>query len=149
MFRKIMLAAAVASAFALTGCITVDPNEKSVLQGGTSITATIDNPVTSQNPYQARLTLNLAVTAANRWSAYCWRRPYEQIMADPIAKPICQNRRSVRTALLAAGEKADRLIKRASDFVRANPKVSAVGLVDDAWAAVNEFRSQIPALPAS
>lgn len=149
MFRKIMLAAAVASAFALSGCITADPNQKSVLQGGTSITAKIANPVTSQNPYQARLSLNLGLKAANRWASYCWRRPYEQIMADPIAKPICQNRGTVRASLFAAGEKADRLIKKATDFVRANPQVSAVGLVDDAWAAVNGFRSQIPALPAN
>jgi hypothetical protein len=149
MFRKIMLAAALASSFVLSGCITTDPNAKSILQGGPSITAKIDNPITSQNPYQARLSLNLAVKAANRWASYCWRRPYTQIMADPIASPICQNRRSVRTSLLATGEKADRLIKRASDFVRDNPKVSAVSLIDDAWAAVNEFRGQIPALPAN
>lgn len=145
--RLLALSLLTAMAFSLAGCLTLDPNQKSVLQGGSSLTASIINPVTSRSPYQARLALNVAAKAANGWARYCWARPYAMLMADPVAKPICQNRRPVRRALLAAGEKADHAIKKAQDFVRANPTVSAVGLIDDAWAAVNDFRSQIPATP--
>lgn len=137
-------------ALSLAGCITLDPVGKSILQGGNSITAPVLVPqAVTKSPYQARLSLNIGVKAANRWSKYCWALPYEKIVADPLAGPICQDRRPVRRALVDAADKADKAIKKASDFIRANPTVSAVSLVNDAWAAVDDYRSKIPMLPSN
>lgn len=60
--------AVVAVALALAGCGTFDPNSKSLLQGGPSLTATIDNPVTREQQAKIEVSYQLAADGVLAYS---------------------------------------------------------------------------------
>lgn len=122
-------------ALALAGCQAAS-NVQNFLSAATT---TITNPVTTSNVYQAELAFNISVKAANKWAAYCWSQPYVKLMADPVAAVACKNRRTTRRALSAAGDKAQAAIKVAQTFIKNNPTISPLKVVDDAWSAVNSY----------
>lgn len=60
--------AIVAVTLALSGCGTFDPTGRSVLQGGTSLTATIDNPVTREQQAKIEVSYQLAADGVLAYS---------------------------------------------------------------------------------
>jgi hypothetical protein len=134
---------AVIGALALGGCETT----KSVLAGGSSLIATIDDPATTTDIYRLKNAYAAADTLVVHYRTYCWARPYTAIIADPVAQPVCQNRRAVVRKAQSAKAVASAAIQKADNFVRDNPKLSAVSLVNAAWSAVSGFQSAVPAVP--
>ena len=78
------------------------------------------------------------------YRAYCWSRPYRVLMADPVAKPICEKLRPVVRAIQRAAVKAGSAIRSADNFVRNNPTVNAAAAISAAWAAVRRFQNAVP-----
>lgn len=138
--RKMILAAAMA--LALAGCDLTT----SVLQGGGSLTATVQNPVGSVDIYRVKQGYAAAMELVLDYRRYCWARPYAVLMADEFAKPICRHRRQVVRTAQSARVKAATSIKVADDFVRANPTLSAVSVLGAAWNAVSAFQASVPAV---
>lgn len=111
------------------------------------IGATITNPVTSIDIYRARNVYGATIELAVKWRRYCFARPYKSLMADPVAKPICTNRRERLRNIQVADDKAFDALTKAEVFVRNNPTLSVSTVVNEAWAAVSLFQGLIPALP--
>jgi hypothetical protein len=140
MFRKIMLAAAVASAFALAGCQTTD-NITNVI---TTATSTFTNPVGKVDVYRVKNVYLATLKLANAWREYCWSKPYSAIVADPVMRPACQNRRATVRALQTANRNAAAGLRSAETFIRDNPSGNAVTYITAAWKAVNDFKNAVP-----
>lgn len=139
----------LALALSLGGCITLDPGGVSIFKGGTSITAPIVNPATPVTIYQVKSVYATALDLANGYRSYCYARPYATLMADQIAGPICKNRRNIVTKLQAADDQASSAIAKASAFIAANPTLSAVSVIQSAYAAVTNFQGVINTSAAS
>jgi len=104
-------------------------------------TSTITNPVQEVNIYQVKTGYAAVLEVAASYRDYCWSRPFAALMADPIAKPICEHRRSIMRAIDKADDHAFDAITRAETFIRNNPTINAVSVVREAWAAVQDFQS--------
>lgn len=126
---------------ALGGCAA---EQKSVLAGGSSITATVANPVGPVDLYRAKNVYSATLKLAVSYREFCWSKPYAALVADPITRPVCQDRRKVVRAMQAADTKANAAIKTAENFVRRNPTLSAVSVVGAAWQAVTDFQAAVP-----
>jgi hypothetical protein len=139
--RRINIAAAlVAVSLALSGCAGTRVGE--VIQFAT---ASVANPVTSTNIYQAENAYAAALTLADEWRTYCWARPYRVLLADPIAKQVCWRRRPVLRNILNYGPKARTALAQAKAFVRDHPTLDASLMIRAAIAAVAKFREVVPA----
>lgn len=145
--------AILAVALSLGGCANLgglfDSSGASILKGGTSLTATITNPVTPVTIYQVKSVYAAALDIANGYRDYCYARPYATLMQDQIAGPVCKSRRSIITKLQAADDRASDAIAKADDFIKRNPTVSAVSVIREAWAAVTNFQGVINTSAAS
>lgn len=108
-------------------------------------TTTVTNPVKPVNIYQVKTAYKAALGIAVDYREYCYARSYKSLMADPIAKPICQNRRGIIRSAQAAQVRARSAIDKADAFVKANPTVGASAIVTAAWDAVKDFQLSIPA----
>ncbi len=153
MKRLLNLFAVAALALALGGCLSFDSRDTSVLRGGTSVTAPIVNPAKPVNIYQVKLLLATAEDAANEYRGYCYPTApfvsYADIMKDQIKGAICARRRAIVAKLDNADDLAFDAVKKAEAFIAANPKVSAVSLVQSAYAAVVNFQGAINTTAAS
>ena len=130
-------------ALALSGCAgTLEKINSAV----SVVTSTVTNPVSSVDIYRVKnvyaATLQLVVDYRN----YCWAKPYAVLMADPIAAPVCQNRRAVVRIAQAGKAKASAAIRSADNFVRNNPTINAQTVISAAWQAVTDFRNAVPAV---
>lgn len=138
---------------ALSGCAgltnLLDSAGTSILKGGSSLTASIVNPATSITIYQVKSVYATALEIANSYRTYCYARPYKVLMTDSIAGPACKNRRLIIIKLQAADDRAAAAIQKADAFVRANPTISAVSVIREAWAAVTNFQGVINTSAAS
>lgn len=141
--RRINLAAAlVAISLTLGGCMTL----AEIGSAFSFATASVNNPVTSTNIYQLKNAYAAAATLATEYRSYCWSfASYRAVMADPVASKLCRSRRPVTRVIVAADEKAFFAVSAASNFVRDNPTLSAVTVINAAVKAVADFRSAIPA----
>lgn len=108
------------------------------------ITKTITNPITSTDIYRVKNTYAAANQLVVDYRTYCWSQPYAVLMADPVAKPICQNRRPVVRAAQSYRAKASFSIGQADTFIRNNPTLNAATVVNAAWAAVTAYQNSIP-----
>lgn len=137
----------------LTGCAGVtnllDSAGTSILRGGTSLTASISNPATPVTIYQVKSVYATALDIANGYRSYCYARPYKVLMADTVAGPVCKSRRTIVTKLQAADDQASAAIAKADTFIRANPTISAVSVIREAWSAVTNFQGVINTSAAS
>lgn len=106
-----------------------------------AVTTTIKNPVGTVDLYRAKNVYASALEIAVKYRDYCWSKPYAALMADPIARPICQRRRPIVRSLQAADTKAYAAIRSAENFVRNNPTINATSAIGAAWAAVTDFQS--------
>lgn len=111
-----------------------------------AVTTTITNPVNEVDIYRAKNVYAGTLELAVEWRTYCWSKPYAALMADPIAAPICQDRRATVRKVQAARPKVAAAIRTAENFVRDNPTVNAGSAVLAMWTAVNDFKSMIPAV---
>lgn len=128
--RPLLLVAALA----LGACTA---NTPSVFTG-------ITNPVSSIDIYRVKNTYAATLQLARDWRAYCYSRAYSVIMADPVAKPVCQNRRQTVRQIQKYQPLAGTAVRRADEFVRNNPTVNAGGAIGLAWDAVTEFQRVVP-----
>lgn len=128
--RKLAIALAAVAALALAGC-----SGKSVLEGGTSVTAPIQNPVGKTELVAVESAYGVALAGAVNYRRYCYSKPVQQL---PSA---CKNRRTVVLKLQDADRKAHGAVVAARRFVRDNPTISAVSAIGAARAAVADFQS--------
>lgn len=129
-----------ALALSLGGCAALDPLGKSILAGGTSLTASTANPVGPTGIYRAKIAYAATVELAVSYREYCYAKPYAALMADATGKAVCKNRRTIARALQAADDKAYAAIQTADTFVRQNPTLNATGVISAALAAVTNFQ---------
>ncbi len=139
--KRILLVSILA--LALAGCAQLSQI------GGfiSTATTTITNPITSVDIYRVKNVYAATLQLVVDYRKYCWDRPYAILIADPIAKPVCQNRRAVIRTAQAAQLKAGSAVRSADNFVTNNPTLSAATVVSAAWAAVTDFQNAVPALP--
>ena len=109
--------------------------------------ATVPNPFSTKNIYQTKLVYAATETAADKWRSYCWARPYAVLVSDPVAKPICSNRRPVARAIAKASRYAGDAIAKAQSFIAANPTLDASSLISAADQAVAAFSNVTPPSP--
>lgn len=108
-------------------------------------TTTITNPVDAVDIYRAKNVYAASLDLAVAWRNYCWSKPYAVLIADPVARPICQNRRSVVRSIQVAQPKAASALSDAQIFVLNHPTLNATDVITAAWAAVTNFKNAIPA----
>jgi hypothetical protein len=102
--------------------------------------ATIPNPISGVTLYQVKNVYAIGLQLVVDYRNYCWARPYTVLMADPVAAPICKNRRpNVRAA-----QAAKAVAKKAVDTAT---QLNTGSYISAAWDAVNIFRSSVPAVP--
>lgn len=131
--KKTNLALALVLALSVAGCAAL----QTVQNAYTAITS----PKTIydvKNAYAAGDTLVI------NYRKYCWSQSYATILADPIAKPICQNRRSVVRTAQSARLQASNAIAKAQTFIAQNPTLDASAVIAAAWNAVLAFKNNIP-----
>lgn len=140
-------------ALPLGGCLTLDSSGVSVFKGGNSLTAPITNPATPVNIYQVKSVYATALDLANSYRTYCYPttpfKSYAALMADSVSGPICKSRRSIVAKLGAADDVASDAIAKAETFIKANPTLSAVSVIQSAYAAVVNFQGTINTTAAS
>lgn len=107
-------------------------------------TTTITNPVNSTNIYQVKNVYAASLALVAEYRRYCWARSYKSLMADPVAKPVCQQRRQLVLAAQRAELKADAAIQVAESFVRNHPTLNAAAAISSAWEAVTAFQNLVP-----
>jgi len=119
-------------ALALAGCAS----DKSVLQGGTSLTATVQNPVGRKELAVVENAYGLALVAAVNYRrlGICKTGTVESF-GNPCA------RRDVVLQLQAADRKARSALIPARRFVRNNPTLNAFSAIAAAQAAVADFQT--------
>ncbi len=144
-------------ALGLSGCAglggLLDSSGVSIFKGGTSLTASITNPATPVTIYQVKEVYATALDLANGYRDYCYPtnpfKSYAALMADPITGAACKNRRSIVARLQNADDIASSSIAKADGFIKANPTLSAVSVIREAWTAVTNFKGVISTAAAS
>lgn len=139
--RKIVLALFLSAS--LAGCATF-PLPGKLGEIAEKINVTINNPVGTTDLYRVKNAYALALEFAAEYRRYCWAQPYATLMADPVAKPICERRRAVVRAFKVADDNAYAAIVAAENFIKNNPTISPAGFVGAAMQAVTDFQKAIP-----
>lgn len=135
MIKSIISAAAILSlGFLLGGCPASTGN----------IFQSIPNPVTNIDIYRVKNTYAATLQLAKDWRAYCYSKTYAAIMADPVAKPVCQHRRQTVRQIQKYQPLAGAAVRRADEFVKNNPTVNAAGAIGLAWDAVTDLQRVVP-----
>lgn len=132
--RNVILAVALIGLGGCAGTLQTVQNAYSAVTG----TKTIYDV---KNAYAAGDTL------AINYRKYCWSMPYSAILADPIAKPVCQNRRSVVRAAQSARQQAANALTKAQAFIAQNPTLDASAVISAAWSAAVTFQNNTPSVP--
>ena len=130
-FLKIILVS-VSLALTVGACTTTNPF------------ATVTNPVTNLDIWRVKNTYAATLQLAASWRSFCYARPYATLMTDPVAKPVCQNRRNTVRQIQKYQPLAGTAVRKADEFVRNNPTVNAAGAIGLAWDAVTEFQKVVP-----
>lgn len=134
--------AILALTLTLGGCASLGSIGERVLNLPAGVlTTTINNPVAPVNIYQAKVVYASTLELVVGYREYCWSKPYAALMADPVARPVCQKRRQVVRAMQAADDKAFAALKTADNFVRSNPTLDASSAIRAAIAAVSDFQN--------
>lgn len=137
-----ILAASAAIALSLAGCAGL---------GGTplgtalqTVTTTVINPIDTVDIYRVQNAYAAALELSVQYRRYCYSRPYAALMADPVSKPVCQNRRAAIRFAQNASHNATAAIVAAENFVANNPTLNATNVIGAAWQAVTDFQKSIP-----
>lgn len=140
LWKRLWAVPLIVAALALGGCATWDKVKEVVAVA----TTTIVNPVDSTDIYRIKHVYAATLKIADKYRAYCEPKLYAEILADPVARPICKDRRRVIRAIVDKGMKARDAIASVEKFVRENPTFSAADLIKAAWAAVQDFQRATP-----
>jgi hypothetical protein len=141
--RNLRIAAALmVLTLTLGGCASLSGTKLGDLVS--AVTTTITNPVGDTDLYRAKNAYAASLELAVEYRAYCWKAPYATLMADPVAKPICEHRRAVVRAFQKAKTNAHAAIVAAQNFIVANPTLNAATAISAAWQAVTDFQAAIP-----
>lgn len=138
------ICAALAITTLVVSCGPAHQAAEFVNKVATAVTAPIVNPLGPVDIYRVKNVYAAGLQLAVDYRAYCWSKSYAAILADPVAKPVCQSRRAVVRSMQASSRTASRSIASAETFIRNNPTGNAVTYVTAAWDAVQAFRSSIP-----
>lgn len=111
---------------------------------GPNVFQSIPNPITNVDIYRVKNTYAATLQLAKEWRAYCYSKAYGAIMADPVAKPVCQQRRQTVRQIQKYQPLAGAAVRRADEFVKNNPTVNAAGAIGLAWDAVTDFQKVVP-----
>lgn len=126
--RNIGIAIVLSLALLASGC-----SGKSFLQGGSSLTATIQNPAGKKELAAVEAAYGTALVIAVNYRRFCYKT------ATPSS--VCKDRRKVVLAMQEADRNAHGAIVAARRFVRDNPTISAFSAIAAAKAAVADFQS--------
>jgi len=140
--KRILLIPFLVLTLVLSGCAQVQ-KAGDILSAATQ---TIVNPLGSTDIYRVKNAYAAGLQLVVEYRNYCWSKPYAVLMADPIARPICKNRRPIVRAMQRAKGHASNAIRVADNFIRDNPSGNAISYINAAWASVLEFRATIPAV---
>jgi len=141
--RKILIVAL--AAIWVGGCAN-NPTARVI---GQIATGTLPNPISTTNIYELKNVYAIAAQSAVEWRGYCFGRSYATVTADPIARPICTNRRSTARRIQVAKNTAFGAVQRADAFVKNNPTLDASAIIGQATAAISAFQAATPAVPKS
>ena len=122
---------------ALSGCAQLSDTYKIA-------TTTITNPVSQRDIYRAKNAYAAALELAVDWRQYCWSKPYAVLMQDPLAEPVCKDRRASLRAIQKAKARASYGLASATAFVRDNPTINASVGIAGVMAAIKAFQSAVP-----
>lgn len=128
--RKLLIVLALALPVGLGGCAALDPNGKSIFRGGSSFTASIDNPVTPKRLYQVEQGLIAVTEGLLVYKRSCIRQVIDQSCRGVIAQ-IQVYTRQVR-----------QLLPRLRAFVRANDQVNAIKVYNEVQGIVADINSK-------
>jgi hypothetical protein len=140
--RNFKIAAVLALAVMLSGCATQFGQRAGAIVS--AVTTTVNNPVGNTDIYRIKNAYAAALELAVQYRSYCWSAPYATLMADPVAKPVCQHRRAVVRAVQKGKANAHAAIVAAQNFVRDNPTLNAATAIGAAWTAVTDFQNAVP-----
>ena len=115
-----------------------------LLVAGCATTGGVQNPLTSVDMYRVKNTYAATLELVVAWRNYCWSKSYAAIIADPVAKPVCENRRARLRTIQSAQAKAGSAVRYADNFIKANPTINIASVIGPAWDAVSLFQSVVP-----
>jgi hypothetical protein len=121
--RKII--AVVVLTLALTGCAGINT---SVFQGGSSLTASVTNPVTPRMLYDIENGLTVAVSGLLAYKNAC------------ISKVVPASCRDIIANLQVYTRKAKPILVRLRVFVRNNDQVNAIGAYNEVRGLLSAFQ---------
>lgn len=127
--RRILI---VILALSLGGCAALDPNGRSILAGGSSFVASIDNPVTKQKLYQ----IEQGLVAATQILLV-----YKRACAQQAIPPSCV---AVIAQIQVYTRQAEPLLVDLRRFVKTNNQLSAITIYNELTgllARINAARS--------
>jgi len=111
-----------------------------------NVLQSIPNPITNVDIYRVKNVYAATLDLSVKWRSYCWSKPYSAILADPIMRPVCKDRRSVVRNIQKYQPVAGAAVRKADQFVRDNPTVSAASAIGLAWDAVTNFQRVVPTI---
>ena len=136
--RALAVAGAMVTSLALAGCgagSTLDTAWQAV-------TATITNPISTNNLYQAKTVYAAAQTAVLEYKGRCFgsdgRKTMVQYKLDGYAE-LCAHRVSRWRAMQSADRTAYNTIRVADSFITNNPSGNAASYVAAAYKAATDF----------
>lgn len=107
------------------------------------VTSLLGSPAATTAVYDAAASYAATQKLSLKYYQYCFTdRTYAQIQADPVAKGICQKRRTVWRAVQKADGYALKTLTTANSVLNQ-------GAIDAAVAAVKAFTSTVPSVPVS
>ena len=128
--RRIFTACAVAASLVLASC-AADPFSKSVLEGGTSLTATVNNPVTLQQQAEIEATYTVAAAGVLAYA----RLPRCSKSAPPCSSwPVVQKMKSGESAVFQQ-------LQNLRTFMDNNQTVSAISAYNAASKALRDLKA--------
>lgn len=139
--RNLRIAVALMLVITLGGCATFPPG--GIGDVVRAVTTTINNPVGDTNLNQVKNGYAVALQLTIDYRKYCWQAPYVTLMADPVAGPVCKNRRAVVRAAQNAKARAKAAIVAAQNFIADNPTLNAATAIGAAMKAVTDYRNAI------
>lgn len=134
--RKFLIPLYLVLGLAVSGCEYFDAGGKSLLRGGSSITAVIENPVGRSELAAAYNTYGLTLVAANAYKDL----PTCKIGQTGVAGSACK-RRSTVIQMQKAEAKVNRAFEAGYKFVLDNPTLSAKSALAAVKAAVADFNA--------
>lgn len=137
--RRIILVAALT--LSLAGCASLPGPLGDIVK---AITTTVINPVDQTDIYRVKNAYAATLELAVEYRRYCWSAPYATLMTDPVAQPVCRQRRAVVRAFQKAQRNAGAALVIAQNFIANNPTLDAASAVRAAWQAVADFKNFVP-----